>query len=64
MNNDVRYSSSVYEITVRFLQLQSTEKITFNTYKEAKKHANGLKERHDSVQIVSIKEVKVYKTGG
>lgn len=56
------YSSSVYEVTVRFLQLQSTEKITFNTYKEAKKHANGLKEYYDSVQIVSIKEVKVYKT--
>lgn len=59
--NKTIYSGSVYEITVRFPQLQSTEKITFNTFKEAKKHANGLKERY-SVQIVSIKEVKVYKT--
>lgn len=57
-----RYSNSVYEVTTRMSYLQSAEKITFNTFKEAKKYANGLKERYPKIKVVSIKEVKVYKT--
>lgn len=57
-----RYSNSVYEVTTRMSYLQNVEKITFTTYKEAKKYADGLKEIYPKIRIVSIKEVKVYKT--
>ena len=56
------YSSSVYEVKTRISYLQNAEKKIFTTYKEAKKYAIELKKCYPEIQIMSIKEVKVYKT--
>lgn len=58
--NSKRYVFSVYKVFIRDQEMLENE--FFTTYKEAKSYAIELKKCYPEIQIMSIKEVKVYKT--